>query len=94
MRGYGGTDAPDAVDAYSIQHIAADMLGILDAAGRDTCALIGHDWGAVCCWLIGLLHPSRFVALAGFSVPYAGRGASPPRFRPWECVGSGDLPAG
>ena len=23
-----------------------------------------------------------------------GRGASPPRFRPWECVGSGDLPAG
>ena len=78
MRGYGGTDAPDPVETYGIQHIAADMLGLLDAFGRDTCALVGHDWGAVCCWLIGLLHPSRFVALAGFSVPYAGRGASPP----------------
>ena len=28
---------------------------------------------------LGLLHPSRFVALAGVSVPDGGRGASPPR---------------
>ena len=76
MRGYGGTGAPTPVESYAIQHIAADMLGLLDAFGRDTCALVGHDWGAVCYWLIGLLHPSRFVALAGFNVPYAGRGAA------------------
>ena len=34
MRGYGSTDAPDAVEAYDIKILAADMVGILDVLGE------------------------------------------------------------
>ena len=44
MRGYGSTDAPDAVEAYDIKILAADMVGILDALGEER-AMVGHDWG-------------------------------------------------
>ena len=53
------------------------MLGFVDVAGRDTRARRPR-LGRGVPLADGLLHPSRFVALAGFSVPYAGRGASPP----------------
>ena len=31
MRGYGKTDAPEAIDQYTIFHLVGDMVGILDA---------------------------------------------------------------
>ena len=45
MRGYGSTDAPDAVEAYDIKTLAADMVGILDALGEERAIMVGHDWG-------------------------------------------------
>lgn len=73
MRGYGDTDAPDAVDEYDIVHLAGDMVGILDALGEETAIMVGHDWGALVAWHSVLLHPSRFTALIAMSVPYSGR---------------------
>ena len=31
MRGYGGSDAPEAVDAYSLLHLVGDMVGLVAA---------------------------------------------------------------
>jgi pimeloyl-ACP methyl ester carboxylesterase len=74
MRGYGKSDKPAAVEDYDIQHVTADLVGILDALGERQAILIGHDWGAIVTWQAMLLHPQRFTALVAMSVPYSGRG--------------------
>jgi len=73
MRGYGKTDAPEAVEAYDIMHLTEDVVGVIDAMGEETAVVIGHDWGAPVAWHCMLLHPDRFSALVAMSVPYSGR---------------------
>ena len=76
VRGYGGSDRPEAIDAYSMQQLAGDNAGIKDALSPDRPAIvIGHDWGAPIAWNTALLHPDRFKAVAGLSVPYSPPGA-------------------
>ena len=74
MRGYGGTSAPAAVESYSQFHLVGDMVGLLDALGIGSAAIVGHDWGAQVAWNAALMRPDRFTAVAGLSVPYAPRG--------------------
>lgn len=78
MRGYGETDKPADVDDYDIKHIAADMVGVLDALGEETAIMVGHDWGSIVAWNTVLLHPERFTALIAMSVPYGGRASQSP----------------
>ena len=75
MRGFGKTDKPAAVGDYDIQHLTADIVGVIDALGEKTAVVIGHDWGAIVAWHCLLLHPDRFTALVAMSVPYGGRPA-------------------
>jgi pimeloyl-ACP methyl ester carboxylesterase len=81
MRGYGGTDAPAAVEAYDVDTVAADMVGILDALGIDKAVMIGHDWGAAVAARTVLRYPDRFRALVLMSVPYTGRAPENPMER-------------
>jgi len=74
MRGYGKTDAPQAIEEYDIVHLAGDLVGILDELGEEHAALVSHDWGAIVSATTVLLHPDRFSSLVLMSVPYAGRG--------------------
>ncbi len=78
MRGYGGTDRPEAIDQYTQLHHVGDMVGLLDALGAETAVIVGHDWGAPVAWNGALLRPDRFRAVAGLSVPYTPRGGTPP----------------
>src|SRR5262249_51106962 len=73
MRGFGGSAKPAAVAEYDIQHVTADVVGIIDALGEKTAVVVGHDWGAIVAWQCLLLHPSRFTGLVTMSVPYGGR---------------------
>ena len=45
MRGYGKTEKPEDVGAYDIEHLTADVVGIIDALGEETAGVVGHDWG-------------------------------------------------
>jgi pimeloyl-ACP methyl ester carboxylesterase len=78
MRGYGGTDRPEAIDQYTLLHLAGDMVGILDALGEPSAVIAGHDWGAPVAWHSALLRPDRFRAVIGLSVPYRSRGPMRP----------------
>lgn len=73
MRGYGRTDAPDAIESYTILHLVGDMVGLLDALGERRAVIVGHDWGAMVAWTAALLRPDRFRAVVGMSVPYLPR---------------------
>lgn len=70
MRGYGGSDAPDPIEAYDIFHLTGDMVGLLDALGEEQAVIVGHDWGSVVAWDAALFRPDRFRAVVGMSVPY------------------------
>jgi pimeloyl-ACP methyl ester carboxylesterase len=73
MRGYGRTDAPEAVDQYTLFHLVGDMTALLDALGRKTATIVGHDWGSMVAWTAALLRPDRFTAVVGMSVPFMPR---------------------
>jgi pimeloyl-ACP methyl ester carboxylesterase len=70
QRGYGGSDAPQEIEAYDILHLTGDVVGIADALGHSTCIVVGHDWGAPVAWNTALLHAERVRAVVGMSVPY------------------------
>lgn len=78
QRGYGQTDRPEAIAAYSIFHLVGDVIGMLDALGEHDAALIGHDWGAPVAWHTALFRPDRVRAVVGLSVPFRPRGDQPP----------------
>jgi pimeloyl-ACP methyl ester carboxylesterase len=73
MRGYGRSDRPEPIEAYTQLHIVGDMVGVLDALAIETAVIIGHDWGAPAAGHSALLRPDRFRAVAGLSVPYSPR---------------------
>jgi pimeloyl-ACP methyl ester carboxylesterase len=78
QRGYGGSSRPDAIDAYNIHELTADVVGLLDDVGAERAVWIGHDWGAPVAWNAPLLHPGRVAAVAGLSVPAVPRAQVPP----------------
>jgi pimeloyl-ACP methyl ester carboxylesterase len=76
QRGYGRTDRPEAIEAYHILELTADMAGLVHALGEQYATIVGHDWGAPVAWHCGLLRPDLFRAVGLLSVPYL--------TRPWE----------
>ena len=78
QRGYGDSDAPEPVAAYSILHLTGDIVGLVHALGEDQAVIIGHDWGSPVAWTSAQMRPDMFRAVASLSVPFRGRGPWPP----------------
>jgi pimeloyl-ACP methyl ester carboxylesterase len=78
MRGYGRTSAPVQVDAYRIDRLVDDLLGLLDCLGETEAVFVGHDWGASVVWHVAAAHPERVRGAVGLSVPFAAPAPSPP----------------
>ena len=78
MRGYGRTDAPAEIEAYTLLHLVGDMVGLVSALGETSAVIAGHDWGAPVAWHAALLRPDRFRAVIGLSVPFRPRGTVRP----------------
>ena len=78
VRGYGRTDAPAAVESYTMLNHTADAVGVLDALSEKTAVVVGHDWGAPMAWHCALLYPERFPAIVALSVPHMPRGPAAP----------------
>ena len=78
QRGYGGSDAPDAIDAYDIHHLCGDLVGLLDALEIEKAVFVGHDWGGFVVWAMPYLHPSRVAGVIGVNTPLTPRMPMPP----------------
>ena len=78
MRGYGKSDAPEAIDQYTIFHLVGDMVGVLDALELPDAIIVGHDWGASIAWQAARLRPDRFRAVVSLSVPFRPRSPARP----------------
>jgi pimeloyl-ACP methyl ester carboxylesterase len=73
QRGYGQTDRPASIDAYTIFQLVGDIVGLVHALGEEQAVIVGHDWGSPVAWHCALLRQDMFYAVALFSVPYAKR---------------------
>ena len=76
MRGYGGTEAPESIDQYTLFHMVGDMAELVKAVsdkngGETKAVIVGHDWGAPVAWHAALWRPDLFTAVCAMSVPYA-----------------------
>ena len=70
QRGYGLSDRPQAVRAYTLEKLGQDILELIDSTGRDQVHLVGHDWGAAVAWWIAQFHPERLKSLTVLNVPH------------------------
>ena len=78
QRGYGGSSRPTPIEAYDIEQLTADLLGLLDDAGEERAVFVGHDWGAIVVWALAQRHPERVAGVVGMSVPFLARPSGPP----------------
>ena len=70
QRGYGESDAPEAIDQYDLCHLAGDIVGLVYALGEKRAAIVGHDWGAPVAWTSAVLRPDVFDSVCLMSVPF------------------------
>src|SRR6185295_3911654 len=77
VRGYGGSDKPQPVEAYDMASMIGDLQAVADQLGGGKAILVGRDWGAPIVWNSALNDPRRFTAVAGMSIPHMGHGSAP-----------------
>ena len=70
MRGYGGSSAPSATEAYAFKEIVDDMVELHDHLGGRPAVWVGHDLGSPVAGAIAAKHATRCRGLVLVSVPY------------------------
>lgn len=70
QRGYNLSDKPRGADAYRSEALVRDVLGLIDATGRERVFLAGHDWGAFVGWWVASVAPERLHHLAILNAPH------------------------
>ena len=78
QRGYGASDCPLAVEDYSIDHLAGDVVGLLDHLKIDKAIVVGHDWGGYVVWEAALSHPDRVAGVVSLNSPHLKRASADP----------------
>ena len=73
QRGCGATVGPDAVEGYDLEHLSADLVGLLDHLKIEKAIFVGHDWGGFIVWQMPLRHPSRVAGVIGVNTPHTPR---------------------
>jgi pimeloyl-ACP methyl ester carboxylesterase len=70
QRGYNLSDKPKGIAAYRSDDLAADVIGLIDAAGRDKAFLVGHDWGAAVAWWTAARYAERIERMVIMNAPH------------------------
>lgn len=68
LRGFGGSDRPQAVEAYRMGEVLDDIRGILRILGVPRVHVVGHDWGAAAAWMFTITQPQKVDRLVAISV--------------------------
>jgi pimeloyl-ACP methyl ester carboxylesterase len=85
MRGYNESEKPRGVDAYRIDELVADVVGVIehyagasgeaDADEAASAHVVAHDWGGGVAWSVAVGRPDVVDRLAVLNAPH------PERFR-------------
>jgi pimeloyl-ACP methyl ester carboxylesterase len=72
QRGYGESDKPAGITPYRRDRLAADVVGLIRALGRERAVVVGHDWGGAVAWWVAQRHPEVVSALVVVNCPHPG----------------------
>jgi pimeloyl-ACP methyl ester carboxylesterase len=64
LRGYGESDKPAGVGAYSVSRVVEDVAAIVRAFGRQKVCVAGHDVGGGVAWATAMMRPDIVSRLA------------------------------
>jgi epoxide hydrolase 4 len=70
QRGYNLSDKPRSVADYAIEHLAADAVALIQAAGRERACVVGHDWGGAVAWHLAAHFPEIIERAVILNVPH------------------------
>lgn len=70
QRGYNLSDKPKRIRDYNLDQLAADVVGLIEAAGRDQAVVVGHDWGGASAWWAAMKYPTRIQRLVILNAPH------------------------
>jgi pimeloyl-ACP methyl ester carboxylesterase len=70
QRGYNGSDKPKGIEAYRVETLVDDIVGLLHTLGYEKVYLAGHDWGGAIAWYLVIEHPEHFRKLVMFNAPH------------------------
>jgi pimeloyl-ACP methyl ester carboxylesterase len=69
QRGYNLSDKPPGIAAYRLEVLAADVIGLIDAASQEKASIVGHDWGGVVGWWLASHASHRLERLVVINAP-------------------------
>ncbi len=70
QRGYNLSDKPKGIEAYNVDNLAEDVIGLIYASRREKISLVGHDWGAGVAWWVAEKYPESLEKLVIINVPH------------------------
>jgi len=70
MRGYNKSYKPKQIKDYKIEAIAADIIELINHAGKNKVIIVGHDWGAAIVLHLLLMYQNRFSKGVILNVPH------------------------
>lgn len=68
-RGYAPTSIPQN-NSFTMEDFGRDVLGLIDALGKDKAYLIGHDWGATAVYAASAIAPEKVIKAVTAAVPH------------------------
>jgi pimeloyl-ACP methyl ester carboxylesterase len=71
QRGYGASGCPPEVEAYAIDRLTGDVIGLLDHLGIGKAIVTGHDGYVV--WETALRYPDRVAGVVSLNTPHVKR---------------------
>ena len=72
QRGFGASDCPQDVDAYSMSRLRLDVVNVMDFFEIKNAYALGHDWGGSVAWQLATHYPNRIkgvISLSTFLFP-------------------------
>lgn len=70
LRGYNLSDKPRGVEQYNVGKGAVDVVGLIEAAGREQAFVVGHDFGGSVAWRTAQLYPQNVARMVILNVPH------------------------
>lgn len=70
QRGYGRTTRFADLDAYRLDALVDDVGRLIDASGKRSVTLIGHDWGGAVAWMSALTRVRPLDRLVVMNLPH------------------------
>jgi pimeloyl-ACP methyl ester carboxylesterase len=70
QRGYGHTTRFAGADNYRLELLVDDVGRLIDASGRKSVTLIGHDWGGIVAWMSALTAIRPLERLVVMNLPH------------------------